>query len=275
MSIEAMNWARKILTGCPGRKAVLMSLADRADEQWSCFPSLALIAAETELCERSVRRHLRELEDQGVVYTENRPGRRSRYTIGAGITPDMKSSQTPDTESGHPGHRVRPDNVSARTKTTGTPDKNDIPPAPPIRINPHLEPSVPVGSGEEAIWKASTKAMRQRSSRAELGKALKVAVRDTPAEKMLAALKRYVAEDPDVLADRGQPAIHRWVQARRYEPWLEDDPTDAPGAGKPDDWWEKAFQCGSWSQNWPPKSQAPAHIRAKYEKPDLFQGSAA
>lgn len=133
MSIEAMNWAKRQQVGCPGRKAVLLMLADRADEAWSCFPSVALIAVEVELSPRSVQRHIHRLWNDRVLHVEERPGRRSRYTLAPGVTPDMVSPVTPDTD-------VTPDKVSPLTKTTVTPDKNDISPTPPIKLNPQKNP---------------------------------------------------------------------------------------------------------------------------------------
>jgi hypothetical protein len=56
MSHRAMTWAVDQRTGSPARKAVLMNLADRADAVWLCWPGQKLIAKDTELGERTVRR---------------------------------------------------------------------------------------------------------------------------------------------------------------------------------------------------------------------------
>ncbi|MDE0202034.1 MAG: helix-turn-helix domain-containing protein [Rhodospirillaceae bacterium] len=50
-----MTWARPLTVGTPLRKAVLMYLAERADDDGGCWPSIDLIAAETEIGRRTDR----------------------------------------------------------------------------------------------------------------------------------------------------------------------------------------------------------------------------
>lgn len=75
-----MNWARKVgragaelglLT--PGAILLLWSLADRADQDWSCFPSIKDdLAPDSAQSERSVKRHIELFREQGLVTTEAR-----------------------------------------------------------------------------------------------------------------------------------------------------------------------------------------------------------
>ena len=74
MPWETLDWARKARAGSPGRKAVLMVLAEYADENDSCYPSQALIADATEQSERTVRTQLAELEQRGLIRREHRGG---------------------------------------------------------------------------------------------------------------------------------------------------------------------------------------------------------
>jgi hypothetical protein len=68
MSFDAQSWARKIVTGSPVRKAVLMSIANRAnDADGACWPSQKRIAAETEFSERAVRDALKDLEEMNII----------------------------------------------------------------------------------------------------------------------------------------------------------------------------------------------------------------
>lgn len=69
---DHMAWAKKQRTGSVGAKAVLMALAERTGEEPVCFPSQPLLAAETEQCERTVRTHLRTLEDLGLIESSRR-----------------------------------------------------------------------------------------------------------------------------------------------------------------------------------------------------------
>jgi hypothetical protein len=73
MSYDAQSWARKIVAGNGVRKAVLMSIANRAnDADGACWPSQKRIAAETEFCERAVRNALADLEEMGLIRREKR-----------------------------------------------------------------------------------------------------------------------------------------------------------------------------------------------------------
>jgi hypothetical protein len=138
MSIEALNWANRQLVGCAGRKSVLRTLADRADEQWSCFPSVAMISTETELCERSVQMHLRKLAADGFIAIKAVPGRRNRYVVGLGIT----TAPQQDLQVA-PQKSLRPAESAPPHKPACTPAKNDISPTPPIKLNPQKEPKEP------------------------------------------------------------------------------------------------------------------------------------
>lgn len=60
---------------------VLVALADFADADGFCWPSIERLAAENPLSERSVQRALRELEDRGLVVREVRPGQTDRIRL--------------------------------------------------------------------------------------------------------------------------------------------------------------------------------------------------
>jgi hypothetical protein len=82
MSNEALTAVSKANIRPSGRKFVMMALADYADEQWSCFPSVAQLAAYTSQGEKTVRDHLDALEKQGCitrVRTRKENGELGRY----------------------------------------------------------------------------------------------------------------------------------------------------------------------------------------------------
>ncbi len=72
MSNQAINWAYKQQIKGSGRKFVLVALADFADEDGSCFPSQARIAAMTGQSRVSVNTHMKALEESGHIVRERR-----------------------------------------------------------------------------------------------------------------------------------------------------------------------------------------------------------
>ena len=66
-----MNWAwRQVLT--PTLKLVLMALADAADDQGVCWPSVSTLAKKCTVSKRTVQRSLRVLIDDGLLIAEAR-----------------------------------------------------------------------------------------------------------------------------------------------------------------------------------------------------------
>lgn len=65
----------------PTPKAVLISLADQANDQGYCWPSVATLAERTCLCERTVRSALRTLEGMGLLRTDVGAMKSNRYVL--------------------------------------------------------------------------------------------------------------------------------------------------------------------------------------------------
>lgn len=78
MSLDGITWAFKREIP-PGPKFVLVALSNYANEDGYCYPSQARLASLTGMGERTVRRHLRWLEEQSLIQrfkthgTENFP----------------------------------------------------------------------------------------------------------------------------------------------------------------------------------------------------------
>jgi len=72
MSGKVVGWAMEQRTGSPVAKLVLVKLADNANEEGICWPSVPLIVEHTELSDRAVRKHLRALEEAGLISVESR-----------------------------------------------------------------------------------------------------------------------------------------------------------------------------------------------------------
>lgn len=85
MSARALAWAWEREPRTSGQKLVLAALADRADEDGECFPSIEWISSKcAPMSEQSVKRALRELAEQGLIEKSQRR-RRSDGTLGTWI----------------------------------------------------------------------------------------------------------------------------------------------------------------------------------------------
>lgn len=80
MSMELMVKAMKTKVGNPLRKLVLIKLADNASDQGECWPSYQHIADQCEIDRSTVRKHIKQLEAQGLVRIENREGPKGNST---------------------------------------------------------------------------------------------------------------------------------------------------------------------------------------------------
>lgn len=69
-----MNWALNLDLEGPGIKAVIMALANYADENHECFPGQELIARQTCQSTRTVQRHLARLVELGLLEKRARGG---------------------------------------------------------------------------------------------------------------------------------------------------------------------------------------------------------
>src|ERR1051325_706016 len=67
MSFEATNWAFEQEVGKASAKFVLVSLADHADRERKCWPSLRRIAIRTELSRDTIVRSIQLLESRGLI----------------------------------------------------------------------------------------------------------------------------------------------------------------------------------------------------------------
>jgi DNA-binding transcriptional ArsR family regulator len=78
MSIKALSWALETTTGSPTTKLVLLYLADRYnDDERAAWPSVGTISRVTELSERTVRRAIADLLEQGLIESHGWTGTRA------------------------------------------------------------------------------------------------------------------------------------------------------------------------------------------------------
>lgn len=143
MSIQAVSWAlEQIAPMAP--KFILVCLANYADENGECWPSIKTMARNAGCGERSVYRYLDELIELGLIEKEERTGKNggraaSRYKLVT-KTPSAKLADTPLCQSDQP-------------PIWHTPSANvGIPPLPLVAEHidePSLEPSITSSSSLE------------------------------------------------------------------------------------------------------------------------------
>ena len=99
MSTANLTWAfrqgahQKLPTGT---RMLLLVLANRANGELFCFPSLSQLAEDTGLSERGVRNALRQLERACLIRTEHRPQTQSTYHVIPALTapPEVNAPPT-------------------------------------------------------------------------------------------------------------------------------------------------------------------------------------
>lgn len=68
MSVQAVSWVFSLSLGSAPQKAVLLYLAERAQDDGSgAYPSVRKIMVATELSERTVRKALHDLYERGLI----------------------------------------------------------------------------------------------------------------------------------------------------------------------------------------------------------------
>jgi hypothetical protein len=128
MSIQAMAWAKRQKCGNPSMKAVLLAIADYADENGKAWPSQTRLAEDTELDKRTIRRALLSLEDKGYLrreeYTRS-DNSRGADRIFLALSPVLVSGGG-DTVSGGVGSECPGDTDSMSPLTTFEPPNETL-----------------------------------------------------------------------------------------------------------------------------------------------------
>lgn len=134
----------------PAQKAVLISLADQANDQGVCWPAVDSIAMRCCLSKRAVQQAIKWLRGAGIVSVEERQGRSTMYSV----TP---AAYAPPQEM-HPSSKCTPAGNAPTPADAAPPPPQDLHPtpadaAPRTVIEPTREPSgnlLPTRSGSAA-----------------------------------------------------------------------------------------------------------------------------
>lgn len=163
-------------------KLVLLALADNANDEGHCWPSVPTLAEKCGLEPRSVSRVMERLEGEGHLTRHERPGRSNTYTV-------------------HPRLKVTPDLKSPLTHSQGTPDQQSPPPLTNSHPTPDLKSPI-------TIIEPSVEPPRNRHPRAR-----RVVSRGTDPDWMLDFKLAY----PERAGDQGWNKAVRAANARMGE----------------------------------------------------------
>jgi hypothetical protein len=139
MSWKALDWATDIRVGSPTTRLILILLANKADEKFSCYPSVGTLVSESCAARSTVLETLKRLEVEGFItrvaqYHESGAQRSSRYLLNHPDAPHLK----PGPDSGPSGMQARRGGPDPRTGSV-----QDLAPPRvqnPDPLNPPLEP---------------------------------------------------------------------------------------------------------------------------------------
>lgn len=90
MSNAALTWARRQCTGRAATKAILLLLADYADDYGSCFPGTRDLATDACTDQKNVRAMLDDLRARGLITWSGEQRKRRTYRLRLDIGPQTK-----------------------------------------------------------------------------------------------------------------------------------------------------------------------------------------
>ncbi|SIO58334.1 Helix-turn-helix domain-containing protein [Paraburkholderia phenazinium] len=114
-------WRTSLATG---PKFVLVAICDTANDEGVCWPSVATISARTSMGERTVQRHLEDLEKAGLVTRTFRRGRSTNYLVHEGKFPYKTPAKLA------PPQDIHPRQIGTPAKLATTPVNDDVAPPP-------------------------------------------------------------------------------------------------------------------------------------------------
>ena len=109
--IMALCWPLQM---APTQKAVLVSLADNANDHGECWPSISTICERTCLGKTAVIGAIKALEACGILDADRSNGRHTRYLISVAQIDLFDRANRPASRTGTGDEPVRETNQSAR-----------------------------------------------------------------------------------------------------------------------------------------------------------------
>ncbi len=132
MSWQALDWVRKQHVGHAHSKAVLVQLANYADEHGSCYPSNEYLAKQVEVSERTIQDCVKRLERERYVSTKrdrNEKGQLTitRYQLCTHRMAATEGDQPPEAASGGDHRKTGANPPEADAPATGSSFRLDTP----------------------------------------------------------------------------------------------------------------------------------------------------
>jgi len=230
---------------CPGvAKAVLMQLADMANDQGHAWPTIDTLCMRTDWGRTAVHEAIEWLEKHQAIAADRSNGRKTVYWI----TPDSFTGER------HPDPRELSTNRYAkRTSTSGAPVcQTDTTSTPgglnqcakrTLTINNHQEPSIP-RTPDGGVNNFDAVVQEYPAKRVNLSKAAEAWRKLAPSAELQAAILdavRVMARSPQWLDKEGQyaPQLAKWLKLEGWKdpaarvPTPTPAPTPAPTAPPP------------------------------------------
>ncbi len=100
MSWKVLDWATDSEVGSSTTKFILLLLANKADENFSCYPSIRTLMVDSDAGRSTVMRVLKELEASGFITREPQchdsgARRSSRYYLNHPLAPHSSARPNP------------------------------------------------------------------------------------------------------------------------------------------------------------------------------------
>lgn len=206
MSFKHMAWALQSKIGDPLAKLLLIALADRTDKETNqCWPSLARLAADTEMSDATIKRKLNYLEERGYLTRTQRDQKSTLYTL-AHTEPSDWLTQSLGVAHTEPGGRLT---------VSHEPISNNL--SSETIYNVHFE----------EWWSEYPK----KKGKGQARNAYKGALKKATQEELLSAVRLF-AEATKNTDQQFIPHASTWLNGER---WLDDDLQSNGGWGNLDD----------------------------------------
>uniref|UniRef100_UPI0036DD0983 helix-turn-helix domain-containing protein n=1 Tax=Photorhabdus sp. RM322S TaxID=3342825 RepID=UPI0036DD0983 len=175
MSMNLMAHVMSVKVGNPLRKLILLKLADNANDQGECWPSVPYIAEQCEMSERSVQNHIKQLVKDGFLWIEERKSENGlnksnvyHLTLGHGVRNSGANAAPYDEFPAPPGANAAPVSgagAAPRTSHSLEPVKEPV------------TPIVPKGGDVEKVFSFWQQTMDHKSAKLDAKRRKRIAAR--------------------------------------------------------------------------------------------------